>query len=94
MEKVAHHVVFGRTYRGVPIDGGTVLVVLDSDGAVSTFHKTWRGIVGESRVKLASESWSAQEVAWKSTVGRSRSAVTSQGFCSVRGILTIVHPGV
>lgn len=54
--KVAHHVVFGRTYRGVPVDGGMVLVVLDSDGAASTFVKTWRDIVGENQVKLASES--------------------------------------
>jgi hypothetical protein len=56
ISKVAHHVVFGRTYRGVPIDGGMVLVVLDSDGAASTFCKTWRDIVGENQVRLASES--------------------------------------
>jgi Zn-dependent metalloprotease len=56
VEKVAHHVVFGHTYKAVPIDGGAVLVVLDSDGAVSTFHKAWRDITGEIQVKLASES--------------------------------------
>ena len=53
--KVSHHVVLGRTYRGVPVDGGMVVVVLDSDGAVSTFCKTWRDIVGENLVRLASE---------------------------------------
>ncbi len=56
VEKVAYHVVFGHTYEGMPIDGGMVLVVLDSDGNVSTFHKAWRDIIGETRVKLASES--------------------------------------
>ena len=55
-ERVAHHVVFGRTYKGVPVDGGMVLVALDSDGGVSTFHKAWRDIIGESQVRLASES--------------------------------------
>jgi len=55
IKKVAHHVAFGRTYKGHPIDGGMMLIAVDSDGMVSTFHKGWRDIVGEDQVKLASE---------------------------------------
>jgi hypothetical protein len=56
VSKVGHHVAFGRKYRGVPVDGGFFLVVLNSDGEVSTVHKAWRDIVGEIPVEVANES--------------------------------------
>jgi len=56
-EKVGYMLRFGRSYRGVPVLGPSVVVEFDSDGRVAGFDKRWRDIEGESgSIALASAS--------------------------------------
>jgi len=43
-----HTVIFGRRYRGVPIEGGTLKAVLDAKGSLVGLLQEWRDIAGES----------------------------------------------
>ena len=45
-----HTVLFGRRYRGVPIEGGALKAVLDAKGALVGVLQEWRDIAGESSV--------------------------------------------
>ncbi len=43
-----HTVIFGRRYRGVPIEGGSLKAVLDAKGTLVGVLQEWREISGET----------------------------------------------